>query len=139
MEATDAGIRELLEMRRQALHSRDAAAFLAPYATDASVFDLAPPLSHGPDAAGVSAWMASWHGPIGSETREVAIRCAGDVAFVAGLERLYGMQGGEARDIWMRFTLGLAHGPGGWRILHEHVSVPVRKTTVLAGITDLVP
>jgi hypothetical protein len=39
----------------------------------------------------------------------------------------------------MRFTLGLAHGPGGWRILHEHVSVPVRKTTVLAGITDLVP
>lgn len=139
MEASEADIRDLLEMRRQALHNRDAAAFLAPYATDATVFDLAPPLSHGPDAEGVSAWMASWDGPIDSETQDVAINCGGEVAYVSGLERLFGMQGGEARDIWMRFTLGLVHGPGGWRILHEHVSLPVRKTTVLAGITDLVP
>jgi ketosteroid isomerase-like protein len=139
METSEAAIRELLESRRRALHERDAAGFLAAYAEDAAVFDLAPPLSHGPDAAGVAAWMASWDGPIGSETRAIAIRCADGVAFVAGLERLHGRQGGETRDIWMRFTLGLAGGPEGWRILHEHVSVPVRKTQILAGATDLTP
>ncbi|HMQ94609.1 MAG TPA: nuclear transport factor 2 family protein [Amaricoccus sp.] len=139
MAAPEDSIRELLETRRRALHDRDAEAFLAAYAAEAEVFDLAPPLSHGPDPAGVAAWMASWDGPIGSETRRVAIRSAGGVAFVAGLERLHGRQGGEARDIWMRFTLGLVQGPEGWRIAHEHVSVPVRKTQILMGATDLAP
>lgn len=139
MAAPEAAIRELLEARRRALHDRDAKAFLATYAAEADVFDLAPPLSHGPDPAGVAAWMASWDGPIGSETRLVAVRSADGVAFVAGLERLYGRQGGEPRDIWMRFTLGLVRSPEGWRIAHEHVSVPVRKTQILMGATDLVP
>jgi len=132
-------IRALLEARRRALHDRDAAAFLVAYATDATVFDLAPPLVHGPDKAGVAAWMASWESPIGCETRDVRVRSTGDLAFVTGLERLHGRQGGEDRDIWMRFTLGLERGPAGWRILHEHVSVPFRKTTLLAGATDLAP
>ncbi len=135
----DREIRDLLGARRRALHDRDAAAFLAAYAPDATVFDLAPPLVHGPDRTGVAAWMASWDGPIGSETRDVRIRGAGDLAFVTGLERLHGIQGGEERDIWMRVTLGLERGAAGWHILHEHVSVPFRKTVLLAGATDLKP
>ena len=117
----------LLTTRAGALHDRDPAAFLATYAPCALVFDLAPPLAHGLDPDGVAAWMASWDGPIGSETRDLRVDAAGTLALVYCLERLHGRQGGEDRDVWMRLTLCLRLGPDGWRITHEHVSVPVRK------------
>lgn len=130
----------LLATRARALHDRDPAAFLATYAPDALIFDLAPPLAHGLVPDGVAAWMASWDGPIGSETHDLRIEVSGPLAMITCLEWLHGRQGGEARDVWMRLTLGLALGPGGWRITHEHVSVPVRKQDGrLIGATDLRP
>ena len=130
----------LLAARARALHDRDPAAFLATCDPDALIFDLAPPLAHGLDAQGVAAWMASWDGPIGSETHDLRIELSGPLALVTCLERLHGSQGGEPRDIWMRLTLSLRQGPDGWRITHEHVSVPVRKQEGrLIGATDLRP
>ncbi len=130
----------LLAARARALHDRDPAAFLATYAAGALIFDLAPPLAHGLDPEGVAAWMASWDGPIGSGTHELHIEAREDLALVTCLERLHGTQGGEPRDIWMRLTLHLRRGPDGWRITHEHVSVPVRKQDGrLIGATDLRP
>lgn len=132
--------RTLLDTRARALHDRDPAAFLATYAADAQIFDLAPPLAHGPDPEGVAAWMASWDGPIGSETHGVCVEAMGDLALVTCLERLHGTQGGEARDVWMRLTLFLRYRRGGWLIAHEHVSVPVRKVDGrLLGAVDLTP
>jgi PhnB protein len=83
--------------------------------------------------------MASWGGPIASETRDVHIAVAGGFAHVIGLERLAGEQGGGRRDIWFRFTLCLERRAEGWRIVHEHTSLPVRKETVLIAATDLGP
>jgi ketosteroid isomerase-like protein len=133
-------IRAVIGTRTRALHHRDPAGFLATYAPGARIFDLAPPLAHGLDGQGVADWMASWDGPIGSETREIRVEAAGNLALVTCLERLHGVQGGEARDVWMRLTLGLRRGPVGWRIIHEHVSVPVRKERGrMIGATDLSP
>lgn len=132
-------IRAVIDRRRQALHDRDAAAFLATYAPAARVFDLAPPLAHDPDPEGVAAWIASWDGPIGNEAHEVAVTVAGGLAVAHGLERLTGSQDGEPRDIWLRFTLVLERGADGWRIAHEHASVPFRKGVQLTAATDLKP
>lgn len=134
-----AAIRALLDARRQALHDRDAEAFLAIYAPDALIFDLAPPLAHGLDRRGVADWLASWDGPVASEIRDLRLTVAGDAAYASALERLAGRQGGEDRDIWFRLTLCLARGPEGWRVVHEHVSLPVRKTVALSAATDLIP
>jgi ketosteroid isomerase-like protein len=130
----------LLATRARALRDRDPAAFLATYTPGALIFDLAPPLAHGLDPEGVAAWMASWDGPIGSEVHDLRVEVSGPLALVTCLERLHGSQGGEARDVWMRLTLGLRAGSEGWRITHEHVSVPVRKQDGrLIGATDLRP
>ena len=68
------------------------------------------------------------------------VSAAGGIAHAAGLERLAGSQRGEPRDIWFRFTLCFARTSVGWRITHEHTSLPVRKLRgELIAPTDLSP
>jgi ketosteroid isomerase-like protein len=136
---SEADIRAVIARRGQALHDRDPAAFLATYTADAVIYDLAPPLAHGLDPEGVAAWLESWDGPIGNRTRDLAVTVEGGVATARGLERLTGSQGGEPRDIWLRFTLLLERSADGWRIVHEHTSVPFRKGKQLVAATDLKP
>ena len=58
MEIED-GIAVLLRDRAAALRARDHAALLAGYLPEARVFDLAPPLAHGPDGPGSpTGWRA---------------------------------------------------------------------------------
>lgn len=136
----EAEIRALLARRSRALADRDAPDFLATYAPEAVIYDLAPPLAHGLDPEGVATWLASWDGPIRHEMRDVTVTVADGLALAFGLERLAGRQGGEPRDIWFRFTLVLARGDEGWRVTHEHTSVPVRKTDGrVEAATDLKP
>lgn len=133
-------IRAVIEARRRALHDRDAVAFLAGYAPQAVIFDLAPPLSHGLDPAGVAAWLATWDGPVVNETRDLVVTVQGRLAHTIGLERLAGTQGGAPRDVWLRLTLCLRRDGTVWRITHEHTSLPVRKTAAgLLALADLRP
>ncbi len=61
----EADIRALVESIHTAHHNKDAAAIVAPYAQDAVVCDLAPPLSHrGMDLQSKRAWLDTWEGPI---------------------------------------------------------------------------
>jgi ketosteroid isomerase-like protein len=84
--------------------------------------------------------MRSWDGAIGNEIRLHIVKVLGDSGHAAGLERLTGTQGGEARDIWFRFTLCFAQTAAGWRITHEHTSLPVRKVAgQLIAAIDLSP
>ena len=137
---TEEAVRRLIVIRSEALQSLDAAGFLASYADDAVIFDLAPPLVHGLDPEGVSAWMQTWDAPIENEIRLLLVSAAGGIAHAAGLERLAGSQRGEPRDIWFRFTLCFARTSVGWRITHEHTSLPVRKLRgELIAPTDLSP
>jgi ketosteroid isomerase-like protein len=131
---------DVLAARYAALRARDAAAFVAIYAPGAVVYDLAPPLAHPPDEASVAAWMASWDGPIVGEMRHGSVAVAQGIGYIHGLERLSGRQGGEDRDVWLRLTLCLELGASGWRVTHEHTSVPMRKQGgTLIGAIDLKP
>jgi ketosteroid isomerase-like protein len=138
----EAAIRVIIEDIVKAHHDKDAAAIAAPYATDAVLYDLAPPLCHhGHDLHDVQAWLDTWDGPIENEARDFSFRIAADLAFGHGYFRLAGLKKGAEQPIsfWMRATMALRRGDGGWRIVHEHTSVPFYMDGSLRPAFDLEP
>src|SRR3981189_808948 len=123
----EADIRALIESVHKAHHTRNAAAIAAAYAQDAAIFNLAPPLSHrGVNLEEKKAWLDTWDGPIESESRDLSITVCGDFAFCHGFSRLSGTPkaSGQSVSFWMRATVCLSRSGSGWRIDHEHTSVP---------------
>jgi PhnB protein len=109
----ESDIRALVEAVHRAHHDKDAAAIVAPYARDAAVFNLAPPLSHrGADRQEKQAWLDTWEGPIDRESRDFSITVSGDFAFCHGLYRLSGTPKAAGRPIgfWMRATVPASRG-----------------------------
>ena len=138
----EADIRALVESIHTAHHNKDAAAIVAPYAQDAVVCDLAPPLSHrGMDLQSKRAWLDTWEGPIDRESRDLNITVSGDFAFCHGFYRLSGTPKAAGRPIsfWMRATVYLHRDGGAWRIVHEHTSVPFYMDGSLRPAFDLQP
>jgi ketosteroid isomerase-like protein len=138
----EVAILALIDARHEAHHNKDGEAVAAGYATDAAVFSLAPPLMyHGVDAAEKQAWLDSWEGPVEIESRDFKLTVSGDFAFGHGFLRLSGTKKGvEGKvDFWMRSTLAFERQIGGWRIVHDHVSVPFYMDGSLRPAFDLLP
>ncbi len=138
----EAAIRALVETVHKAHHSKDAAAIVAPYARDAVVFDLAPPLSHrGIDPRELEAWLDTWEGPVDLESRDFSITVSGELAFCHGFYRLSATTkaDGERAIFWMRATVCLLRTGGTWRIVHEHTSVPFYMDGSFRAAVDLKP
>jgi ketosteroid isomerase-like protein len=138
----EANIRALVETINEAHRNKDAAAIVAPYAQDAVVCDLAPPLCHrGMDLPAKQAWLDTWEGPIERESRDFNITVSGDYAFCHGFYRLGGTPKAAGRPIsfWMRATVCLHRDGGAWRIVHEHTSVPFYMDGSLRPAFDLQP
>jgi ketosteroid isomerase-like protein len=132
----------LVETVHRAHHNKDAAAIVAPYAQDAVVFNLAPPLFHrGVDLQEKQAWLDTWEGPIDCESRDFSITVSGDFAFCHGFYRLSGTPKAAGRPVsfWMRATVCLHRDAGAWRIVHEHTSVPFYMDGSLRPAFDLQP
>src|SRR5260221_13888098 len=89
-----AAIATVLEARAQAIRAKDADAALAHQAPGFVRYDLAPPLATIGGAAlerdRLTAWFATWRGPIPYELRDVAITPARDPPFAYGFLRLGG-------------------------------------------------
>jgi len=138
----EADIRALIETVHKAHHNKDAAAIVAPYARDAIVFNLAPPLSHhGMDLEEKKAWLDTWEGPIEYESSDLNITVSGDFAFCHGFYRLGGTPKAAGRPIsfWMRATVCLHRDGGAWSMVHEHTSVPFYMDGSLRPAFDLKP
>jgi len=106
----EADIRALVATIHKAHHNKDAAAIVAPYAQNAAVFNLAPPLSHrGADLQEKQAWLDTWEGPIDYESRDLNITVSGEFAFCYGFYRMSGTPKAAGRPIsfWMRATVCL--------------------------------
>ena len=142
-ETDKAAIRAIIEAIHKAHHDKDAAAIVAPYASDAAIFSLAPPLSHqGMDLAEKQAWLDTWEGPIENASRDLDISVSGDLAFCHGFFRLGGVPksaGGQRIGFWMRATVCLRKEAGGWKIVHEHESVPFYMDGSQRAAFDLAP
>jgi ketosteroid isomerase-like protein len=140
----EAEIRKVIERQAQAIHDKDAKAVVACSAPDSVIFDLAPPLqiavSGAEGEAGLNEWFATWRGPIGYETRDVAITATEDLAFAHGFVRISGTKvGGEQAEVWVRQTLCLQKIGGAWKIAHEHTSVPFYMDGSYRAAVDLKP
>lgn len=121
------------------LHERDAAAVTRLFASDARIFDLAPPLAHAPDEAGLAEWLAGWDAPVDQTTRDLSVHLSGDLAACHGLVQVRTTRAGEEVAWWMRATYVMARGADGWRIVHEHTSVPFHMDGSFRAAIDLEP
>jgi ketosteroid isomerase-like protein len=132
----------LVEGMLWANHDKDADAFAAPFAGDAAVFNLTPPLVHdGIDLEVRRAWYDRWATPVDLESRDLRVTVSGDVTFCHGYLRMRGTKKGTkaAVDFWMRETLCLERICGAWKIVHEHTSVPFYMDASLLPAFDLEP
>lgn len=125
----------------QAHADKDADTLAACYAPDAVIYDLAPPLGQrGFDRDGALAWFATWDGPIVVEAADVDLAVSGDVAFTTALNHMNGKKvDGENVDLWFRTTLCFRKNGEGWRIVHDHSSVPFLMDGSQRAALDLQP
>jgi ketosteroid isomerase-like protein len=138
----EAAILAVVETKRRANHEKNAAEFAAQFATDAVIYNLAPPLvHHGVDVREKQAWLDSWSTPVDIESRDLEVTVSGDFAFCHGYLRMRGTKKGAEGpvDFWMRETLCLERKRSGWQIVHEHTSVPFYMDASLRPAFDLKP
>jgi ketosteroid isomerase-like protein len=120
---------------------RDAAAIARHYAPDAIIADLAPPLiRRGLDPGVMQAWLDGWDGPVELTTQNLVIETDGDLALCHGLQHTRARtRAGEEAAWWSRVTIALKRTPAGWRIIHEHNSVPFHMDGSFRAAVDLEP
>jgi ketosteroid isomerase-like protein len=142
MQQEQADVLKLIAGMAKARYEKNAQAIAAPYAQDAAIYSLAPPLVHwGINLAQTQAWLDTWEGPITIEPRSFEVRIAGDTAFAYGYMRMQGRKKGADHDVnfWMRETLCLERAGDGWKIVHEHTSVPFYMDATTRPAFDLEP
>jgi ketosteroid isomerase-like protein len=134
----EAEIRELFESRTRALASKDAAALAAANDAAVVVFDaVAPFVHHGSEtAARKREWLAAYRTGIGHEIRDLKITADANLAFCHFLVRISGTMLDDTEvSMWVRATSCLRKRDDGWKIVHEHASVPFDAQTGKAVVT----
>lgn len=139
-DETKSAIRTVIAELDEGLRKRDVASVARHHAADATIFDLAPPLSHRFDPAGLAAWISTWSSPVIRETRELGITVNGDLAVWHGFFHTSATTlDGEHRAWWERATLVFRRESQSWKVVHEHTSVPFHMDGSLRAATDLSP
>ena len=133
-------IAAVMEAIRAGLRDKDAEAIVRQYTSDALLFDLAPPLAHRIDQGQLAAWLDTWDGPVNQELRDMKIIVRGDLAVTYGFIHVGARtQSREDASWWMRATICLVRQSGGWKIAHEHTSVPFYMDGSFKAALDLSP
>jgi ketosteroid isomerase-like protein len=140
--SAESEILALIDSLHQAHRDKNAAGIAAPYAPNAAIFDLSPPLAHpGVTVERKQPWLDTWDTGIDLESRDLRITVAGNHAFAWGYQRMSGTPRAAGRPIsfWMRVTYAFERIGGAWRIVHEHNSVPFYMDGSLRPAFDLQP
>lgn len=139
-ESQLADIEKICEALRVSHENRDVDTLVQLYDERAVVFDMAPPLDRiGINREMMREWFDSWDGPILLKGRNIKINLEGNLAFVSALNRMQGSISGESLDIWFRCTLCLRKNENGWKIVHDHTSVPFYMDGTAKAALDLKP
>jgi uncharacterized protein (TIGR02246 family) len=129
----EAEIRAAVAAWSRAVEARDAAGATAVYTDGTVLYDLMPPHRLVGAAAIREVWersFAFFPETFRSEHRDLEVRVGGDVAFAFGLHRFVpDPPDHPCGASWMRVTACLQRIDGRWRVVHEHVSVPVDPET----------
>jgi ketosteroid isomerase-like protein len=139
--AQNAGIKQVFKDFEKAFRAGDLDGIMAIYDQDVVAYDVAPPLQYVGSAAYRKTWknfLDSYEGPIDVEFRDLhVVSASGDVAFTYALERFTGkLKSGGTTTVWVRVTdcWMKRNSKSPWRIVHEHVSVPVDLETGKAAL-----
>jgi ketosteroid isomerase-like protein len=126
--AVEAEIRALMRDRIEAVRAKDAARLVSHHAEDVVAYDLLEPLQYKGSAdlqRRAQQWFDGYDGPMTYDIRDLVIVPGHGVAFCHGLHHVAGrLRTGQQVDMWWRATQGLRLIEGGWRIVHEHSSLP---------------
>ena len=138
--AAEKEIKQAIAARNAALSAKDVPALMASGYAGFVSFSLAPPLKNTGGKAALAAWFDTWDGPIGFELKDLKVTAGDDVGFASALAHMSGRKtDGADVDLWHRMTFGLRRVRGGWRIVHEHSSVPFHMDGSFRAAVDLKP
>jgi len=134
----EAAVRALEAQFIAAASAKDVDAIMKVYAPDVFVFDVVPPRQYVGAAAYRKDWeevMSGFKGPVKFELADLAVEVDGRVAFSHSIQHVTGTDPtGKPSEMTVRVTDVYRETPAGWRIVQEHVSVPVDLAT---GKADL--
>ena len=139
---TEVQIQQVMDEWVAAVKARDTERLMALYASDVVVYDYPPPLQHigvEQHRRSFEQWFAMMAGEVRCELRDLRITARDDLAFARALNHITGISAdGETKiDQWVRATVCFEKRGGAWRVVHEHVSVPIDENG--RGLTNLKP
>ena len=131
-------LESLFETYKNAVYRKDPEAFLSIYADELQVFDMWGRWSYDgrADWAGM---VTDWFASLGTERdvvtfEEISVQTSGDLATATAYMRFAAVNpaGEELRHLYNRLTWIARKKNGGWKIVHQHTSVPVDGETLKA-------
>jgi ketosteroid isomerase-like protein len=122
----------------EAFGAKNLDAIMRLYAPDVRVFDVAPPREY----VGAAAYRADWNGvlamaagPYAFTLSDLRVETSGDFAWSTSIQTpVWTDAKGGSHSVTVRVTDVWRKRGGVWRIVHEHVSVPV---DLMSGQADL--
>ncbi len=133
-------IERLVQDWSRAVEAKDPERIVANYGPDTVLFDAIPP------ARTVGArdigriWaecMPYFPDKFRSEHKDLTIHVDGDLAVIHALHHFATEDPGHpAGATWLRVTVCFRRVSGGWRVVHEHVSIPFDPMTIKAVFLD---
>lgn len=135
-------ISDLLNSWLRAVRAKDVAAITSIYHNDIVAFDAIGQLQF----KGIADYRAHWQrcmefcsGESFFEMHQLQIQAAEQLAFTHFLTHCGGSNDkGELQKCWMRATQCWQHSSAGWKVVHEHYSMPFDMQTG-AILSDLTP
>ncbi|SEF21931.1 Ketosteroid isomerase homolog [Amycolatopsis pretoriensis] len=132
-----AALTALVESRVAAVAAKDVETLVAQYAEDVTLFDALGPLRDtGRDVERnrLRAWFGGYRTAIDLRIRDLEVVAGGDAGFAHFVFQVRGtMTDGTEVDMAVRATIGFRRGEDGWKIVHEHSSVPLTPSGTPAG------
>jgi uncharacterized protein (TIGR02246 family) len=129
----EAAIRALEAKFAAAVSAKNVDGIMKAYAPDVFVFDLVPPRQYVGAAAYRKDWetfMGAFKGPVKFEVSDLSVAVDGPVAWSHSIQHVVGTDpSGAPSDVTVRVTDVYRKTAAGWRIVQEHVSVPVDLAT----------
>lgn len=120
-------IEALMNEWTEALQQKDAELMAHYYSEDAKVYDL------GSQTTSKAAYKELWSNcfpyfddNIAVERKGITIHASEDMAFVYGYSRVLGAKTDDpAAKAWCRMTVCYQKVKDQWRVIHEHISMPI--------------
>ncbi|MGK3202133.1 YybH family protein [Amycolatopsis sp. MEPSY49] len=132
-----AALTALVESRAAAVAAKDVETLVAQYAEDVTLFDALGPLrdtGRDVERKRLRAWFGAYRTSIGLRIRNLEVVADGDVGFAHYVFQVRGtMTDGTEVDMAVRATIGFRRDDDGWKIVHEHSSVPFTPSGTAAG------